>query len=278
MRWPRARRCRRRPAARRDQRRWTRRWRAPGRKVRVDGREPGGRTRRVHGQEHADGDIGVAPGSSWSTAPPSQTAAHATPSSGAALRPWPPGDDAASRQGEHRVQQGRSGRPGEQAGRAAHQAAESLTQVPDQQRPDHRGRQRTAGGPRVEDAGAEHELDQPEGHICDRRLVRDDPHQLADRARDEARLPRPGRGDDLDGELRSQHRRLELQQAVQHPQQPQHDLDAPPGDAEPGRGRCGPESLLARLASAAAYLGQSRPAGGPPWQGPSLAPGSLIHR
>jgi hypothetical protein len=70
--------------------------------------------------------------------------------------------------------------------------------------------------------------------------------------------PCPAGGDDLGGELPGQHRGLELQQAVQDPEQSQHDLDPPPRDLNPGQ-TVQPSRLtssLARREHAACHHGE----------------------
>lgn len=63
-------------------------------------------------------------------------------------------------------------------------------------------------------------------------MRRDDARAPPDRGGYEVGLPGRGRGDDLLGEAGSEHERLELQPALQQPQQAQRNLQVAAGDTD----------------------------------------------
>ena len=153
------------------------------------------------------------------------------------------------RECEHSVEQHGSGRAGQQARVPAGKSGEALAEEPHPERPWKRGGEREPGGARDQQPEPEQQLDSREGHIQGDRMGRDEARAPLDRSGDKIGLPGCGRGDDLPREAGAKHEGLELQRAVQQPQQPQRDLQVAAGDSTSAeREGCVHFSLSGRVA------------------------------
>jgi hypothetical protein len=152
---------------------------------------------------------------------------------------------------EHAVDENRARGAAEQTRVPARESGQALAEEPHPERPGERSGEREPGGAGREQPEPDQQLNRREGHVPGDRVGRDQVRRPVDRAGDEVGLPGSQRGDHLPRKAGAEHERLELQCAVQEPEEPQDDLQGAPRDSYVGDGEREPAE---RKIGAAEYL------------------------
>ena len=128
---------------------------------------------------------------------------------------------------EQPVHEDTAGRAGQRSGRSGENHAEALPEEPHPEGPGERHGQGGTHRRPVEEPQADGELNQREERVPDRDVRREEVPDVGDEVADDERLPL-GVGQDVGlHEAAPEHEGLELQGGVEHPEQPQDDLQRP---------------------------------------------------